>query len=142
MSRKIVQLKYLGRMDVPDERDGHRDQTVIEELLDLIERGEILFEGWHQDDVLFDEDGNIVEIDNADDDDSPLVEDETIFEVRLQIDIPDDKFYNDDSTANVLTYIAYSLDFRPYHISNCYEREYNEFCKTVIELTIGTNAEL
>ena len=136
MSRKIVELKYLGRMDVPDERDGHRDQTVIEELLDLIDRGEIYSEGWHND--------HGFDIDNHDDDDSTLAEDETIFAVRIEIPFEKEDYYHEDLAGELLKYIANTLTETDLngltvhrgHISNCHEREDGPYVKTVIEITV------
>ena len=136
MDRKIVSLKYLGRLDVPDERDGHRDETVIEELLDLIERDKIVCEGWNTDHDFF--------IDNQADDDGILAEDETIVEVRMKVDLPEEDFYKDELPELLLSCVKNALletdlngiKVHPAHISNCHEREDGPFLKTVIEITI------
>ena len=128
MAKKIILLRYNGRMDVPDEKDN-RDTVVVAELVDLLRLNVIDYEGFHNDH------GEM--FDNQDEDtDSPLFEDETIFEVRLDVAIDFDATY-DEAGHNVMKYVADQLDFLPAHISNCYDREYENFVKTVIEITAG-----
>lgn len=134
MDRYIFTLKYNGRLDVPDEKDN-RDTAVVEELQDLLLKDEIEYHGWNKDhhDLEFDSGAH----DLAD----PLFADETVFEIRMPVDVDIQALYTDDG-RKALQYISASLDFRPYHISSCYDLEYGDFVKTHIEITVTSNAEL
>ena len=125
-------FKYNGRMDVPDENDN-RDATVVEELQDLFLKEELEYHGWHKD--------HGEDFDNGEDHDEPLFQDETLFEIRLPIDVDIESLY-DDEGKKISQYVSAALDFRPYHISNCHDREYESFVKTIIEISVGNQSEI
>ena len=134
MDRYIFTLKYSGRMDVPDEKDN-RDEAVVEELQDLLLKDEIEYLGWNKD-------GGLA-LDTAEEYfDDPLLADETLFEIRMPVDVDIHDLQEDVSGRPVLQYISSSLDFRPYHVSVCYDMESGDFVKTFIEITVSSNAEL
>ena len=145
-------LKYNGTIVVPEERHD-RDKRVIANLLDLLRLNVIEYHGWHNDHGQeFDnqEDFFDLEFDENDPDEQEsierskiLVEDVTWFEIRLNIDTYGEHF-NDDEGQLFLKYVYDALNesdingvvLRPAHISNCYERDYKGFVKTVIEITV------
>jgi len=147
MSRKIIMLKYNGRINVPEETQD-RDKRVIANLLDLMRLNVIEYHGWHNDHGgEFDNQEDFIDLDESDLEDTVtgkiLVEDVTWFQIRLTIDTYGEHF-NDDEGQLFLKYVYDALNesdingviLRPASISNYYEREYNNYLKTVIEIIV------
>jgi hypothetical protein len=133
MSRKLVLLKYNGSVHVPDHNDRTRDETIIAKFLNLLRLNVV--------DYISCESDHGEPFDNTDDDlGEPLYNDETIFEVRLPVDIERDNFY-DESGHNLLKYVYDSLNNSlPFYISNLYSTDYDKYNRTVVEIMVDGNS--
>jgi hypothetical protein len=133
MDRKLILLRYNGSVHVPDHNDRTRDEMVIAKFLDLLRLNVV--------DYISCENDHGEPFDNTDDDLGELLfNDETIFEVRLQMDIERPGFFHDFS-HNILKYVYDSLNNAlPFHISNLYSTDYDKYNRTVIEIMVDGNS--
>ena len=128
MAKKIAVLLYNGRMNLPDEKENG-DAVEIAELFDLLRLEVIDFVTYNNDHgVALDKQNEYSE--------SPLLNDETIFKIRLDVHLDTYTTY-DNTGRNLMRYIAHRLGLCKAHVSNCYQREYENFVQTCIEITIS-----
>ena len=124
MANYIIELKLDDFIQVPDEKDN-RDAVIVADLLQKIKNSEVEVNSRIPD--------HGEEFDNHDDGQEPLFENETFYEIRLALDTSD---VDIDVPEAVLQYVYDTLALKPSYISNCYDREYEDFTRTVVEITV------
>jgi hypothetical protein len=126
MRRFLVLFKYLDHLVIPDEKDN-RNEVVINQVISKLREGVVALENY---DEIHD-----LEIDNENDNQTPVIENATIFEIRLLMDDEIVDFH--DGGEDVYYYVLEDLELNKPEITYIYTAGDLPLMKTVIGIDIN-----
>lgn len=126
MRRFLVLFKYLGQLEIPEEKDN-RNEVVISQVISKLREGVVALD-------IYDEIHDL-EIDNENDDQTSIIENSTIFEIRLLMDDEIIDFH--DGGEDVYYYVLEDLELNKPEISYIYTAGDLPLMKTVIGIDIN-----
>lgn len=126
MKRFLVLFKYPDQLVIPDEKDN-RNEVIISQVISKLREGVVALDNY---DEIHD-----LEIDNENDDPNPVIENSTIFEIRLLMDNEIVDFH--DGGEDVYYYVLEDLELNKPEITYIYTAGDLPLIKTVIGIDIN-----